>query len=668
MSFLAPWLAIGVAAVVVPTLLILYFLKLRRREEPISSTLLWKRAVQDLQVNAPFQRLRRNLLLLLQLLILGLAITALARPIVETEVANEDRIVLLIDHSASMNTVEEGGKTRLDLAKEQAIRLVKTLNRRSSSWRSFLTFGAAEARTQVMVIAFAERARMVSPFTTNASDLAELIEQIEPTDGQTDMKEALELAEAYMAPPTLTTDKTPISAEVPSKLVLISDGRVANLDQQVLKSGELELIRIGEATDNVGITALRTQRNYERPELLSVFLAVQNFGFDPITTDVSIYVDETLEAVKSVELGGQSADEKQALDDEAGASASLSFELPLNRAAVLEARIARRDALDVDNRAYVAVPPPKRLRVLVVTEGNTLINYALAGQPLTEFPFVTPVEYEANAERRFYADDRSKFDVVIMDRYSPEALLAGNYLFFGITPPLEGFATGEKQEWYNLIWWDETHPVLRHVQLSPVIVSEGVALEIPELAEVLIEGPQGPVLVRYSGAGRHCLVMSFAVEKSPNWWSTGFPVFLFNAVRYLGGATEAADEQLRPGATLRIPAVAGTDSVRVVRPDKRRVTVSPGADGVAYYGETNRVGIYRVDDGVPGRDRFAVNLEDPWESEIAPPTEPLRVGSQEIAQMELIKTATPEVWRWFVGVALVLVLLEWWIYNRRVMI
>jgi Ca-activated chloride channel family protein len=63
MEWLTPLTAFYAAVITVPLLLLLYFLKLKRREHIVSSTLLWKRAVHDLQVNAPFQRLRRNILL-----------------------------------------------------------------------------------------------------------------------------------------------------------------------------------------------------------------------------------------------------------------------------------------------------------------------------------------------------------------------------------------------------------------------------------------------------------------------------------------------------------------------------------------------------------------------------------------------------------------------------
>src|SRR5436305_11080470 len=99
-TFLNVWTAAIAGAVVIPSLLILYFLKLKRRELAVSSTLLWKKAIQDLQVNAPFQKLRKNLLLLLQLLLLILLLLALSRPITFYHPGAGKNTVIIIDRSA----------------------------------------------------------------------------------------------------------------------------------------------------------------------------------------------------------------------------------------------------------------------------------------------------------------------------------------------------------------------------------------------------------------------------------------------------------------------------------------------------------------------------------------------------------------------------------------
>src|SRR3954467_6433732 len=130
-NFISPFPAIIAAAIAIPSLLVLYFLKLRRRELAVSSTLLWKKAIQDLQVNAPFQKLRRNLLLILQLALLLALCLALSRPVANYTPGAGRTSVILIDRSASMSTRDIDGRTRLDEAKRRAKDLVSSMGRNS---------------------------------------------------------------------------------------------------------------------------------------------------------------------------------------------------------------------------------------------------------------------------------------------------------------------------------------------------------------------------------------------------------------------------------------------------------------------------------------------------------------------------------------------------------
>src|SRR5262245_9733751 len=64
-----PWYA-GVLLLLLPLLiLLLYFLKLKRKPLQVPSTFLWRKSIEDLHVNSLLQWLRQNVLLLLQLLV-----------------------------------------------------------------------------------------------------------------------------------------------------------------------------------------------------------------------------------------------------------------------------------------------------------------------------------------------------------------------------------------------------------------------------------------------------------------------------------------------------------------------------------------------------------------------------------------------------------------------
>src|SRR5215468_413711 len=100
MHFLAP---LGLAfAAALPVVIVFYLLKRKRVVRLVSSTLLWQKFLAETQASAPFQRLRKNWLLILQLLLLALAVLALSRPYFATRTKPAELRVVILDTSGSM--------------------------------------------------------------------------------------------------------------------------------------------------------------------------------------------------------------------------------------------------------------------------------------------------------------------------------------------------------------------------------------------------------------------------------------------------------------------------------------------------------------------------------------------------------------------------------------
>ena len=291
MQFLSPWYIPALAAVLtVPPLVIMYFLRLRRRETPVPTTYLWRKVIEDLQVNQPFQKLRKNLLLLLQLLVLAAAVFALAKPIHKVAMSQDERIVLLIDRSGSMS-VREGRSTRLEQAKDQAQSLLRGMRRSQ----------------KVMLVAFADTAEVISPFTADKGMVAERIRSIQPSDRTTQLDEAIRLAKAYATPLAGPEGDGPrnqmVSTEPPGKAIIFSDGAISDSSQISPGRLNLEYVKIGSADNNIGITAIEARREYANPQQIQLFLRIQNFSpKESARTGVSIYINDTLAAAKDLDL------------------------------------------------------------------------------------------------------------------------------------------------------------------------------------------------------------------------------------------------------------------------------------------------------------------------------------------------------------------------------
>ncbi len=180
-------LALLLLALVPVGIIILYFLKLKREPVEVPSTYLWSKTIEDLHVNSLLQRLRRSLLLLLQLLAVFIALIALLRPGYRGESTGQDRTVFLIDNSASMQTVDRNETvSRFEKAKLLILEKIEAMTDSDSA----------------MLISFNDRSETVQAFTSDRARLRDSLNRVTITNHSTDILGALKAARWTRQPKT----------------------------------------------------------------------------------------------------------------------------------------------------------------------------------------------------------------------------------------------------------------------------------------------------------------------------------------------------------------------------------------------------------------------------------------------------------------------------------
>lgn len=666
MSLLNPIPALILAGLVVPALLLLYFLKLRRKEEWIGSTLLWRSAAEDLQANAPFQRLRASWLLFLQLLLLALLLAALARPIFgRRDASAAPRVIMLIDVSASMGAAPprsaadgpsraDDPPSRLERAQRTALRMLDRLSRRGEG-------------AQVMVIAFASRARLVQPFTSDLRLARAAIETLEVLEEPGLLGPALRLAETY-AGPEESDDST-----APPRTILLSDGRFADDRTPSYGGGVVEFLSAAPGAEerddsaNVGITFLAARRDVLDPQQVDVLCGVASTDTALRSIRVEAFIDDAPLDAQVVALEATSAD--------APAEGLARFRFTIPSGGVLRCSIAHRDSLAADNAAGLVLAPPSPAAILVVHPDDEPAPDAYLMSVVSELPLYLVESWPAarfeaatSAGAALATAGGEAFRLVIFDRVSASRPPALPSLSFGARPPLTGLSlmpAEAEQPGRRILSWSRQHPVMASVGLDTIAIADRRRISLPEQeGEVLALAEGGPIiaLVEPRGGQRH-LVVSFDLRQS-NWpLHVSFAIFIQNAADYLTsrGAADAG-WMIRTGEAVNVRAARGAATVELTGPQSRSIDVR--GDGSVTLGPLDRVGVYRATGLPPEHTPVIANLLSETESDLRP-VEEVRIG-QEAASAQSLDRSTPrELWPWFVAAALALLGVEWVVYLLR---
>lgn len=555
MPFTTPLALLGL--LFLPVVVAMYLLKLRRDRAVVPSTLLWSRLVADVEANAPWQKLRRSLLLLLQLLLVALLALLAARPFLERPAGLARDLILVVDTSASMGATDVV-PDRLEAAKAAAI----------DALRELPTGGV------VSVIAADRSARIVINGSSDLGRVRDAINGISVTPTRGDLGDALELASKLAA------------RSGDAQILVATDAALATPPTNRVDS-PIRVLQVGRDRQNQAIVALAVRADPSGAKR-SAFISVANLDLKLVPRRIEVWGDDRLLEVRDVTLEPQARADVVIDDIEHGIDV-LDVRLTSSDPALSGAP----DQLAIDDRAWAVLPPERPRLVLVVGDGDPYLETALSYLPNVELYGVTPAEYGPASERK----DGRPWDLTIFEGFVPDKLPATPIL--AIAPPrssllgeVNGTLTGP-----GIGSLDPDEPLLRYVDLSTTHIAEASKLTQPDWARTVIPGPKGaPLLYVGSRAGLPTAVLAFEPRQSDLPLQVAFPILLANLTGELFGGSTAPADTVEPGTPVKLVIPAGAAKLIVTHPDGTTTELVPGSvDGLAVtFADTNQLGVYTV--------------------------------------------------------------------------
>lgn len=655
-------------------------MKLRRRREPVSTLMFWEQLFKERQTTSLFQRLKHLLSLLLQLLFLTLLVLAIARPQFAFITKSARQLILIIDNSASMNAVlkldpdNPSSETRLDSAKEQALQLVQGLR--------FID--------EMTVVSNHKQPTIQTPFTNHQKTLRESIASINPTDIRTDLKPAVDLAS------TIAETKPNPEIIIMSDFHTVSEKTITQFqdsqsedqpsdeEQESVEKPKLHLIRIGEDNDNIGITQFRVRKSIVNVFDYETLLTVVNASSEEKKCSVELYFNDNLFDVRPYTLApGENKSE---------IFSNFAFE-----GGELKAVLDITDALSSDNVAYATLPKRDQISVLLVTEANPFLEKVLSVDEQLNLTVIKPSEYESSPKTA---------EVVIFDRFSPKNIGDGNYMFI-YPPKLEGDVPESALTWDIeealetpiITDWERTHPILQHVHLENVLIGEAYQITPPSTAQILARSFESPVLFIDVSQNKKVVFVAINILESDLPLRIAFPVIIANTIQWFQHDQGIQEYHLQTGEVLRYKfdsedlASTETEQVEESPTGNTQPTMTingpgektwdiPIENGEILFEHTQQAGFYKVidtndpsagdvdeqntdvEETVKPKQLWAVNIASESESQIglADGLEDMLTDSEVLSGSSFFRYPP---WIYLVLLAVVLTVVEWFLYQRR---
>ena len=356
----------------IPPVIMLYILKRKYKEEIISSSLLWKEVYKNTRANTPWEKFKKNILLLLQIIIILSVILALMSPFISIGGRSYKNVIIVIDNTASMNTIYNDSNSRLEQGKTLA--------------KEYLN--STKEGTNTYIISYDGTSNLLLNGDFNKYNATSIIDKISTSYSSGDISDVVSFVKAigdgvgeeYEA--LIFTDKQMAISDI--------NGRIVYLGNSGLNA----------SVDNVSHKFV--------DDKVKVIANVTNNGDSLYEGDFSLYNGEELAAVEGVSL-------------QVGESKTLSFELDSLNSNYLKGELSRKDILMEDNTYYHVVNENKVKKILLVTDENVFLEKAFGVIENTEV-------YKTNDVSNITNND--EYDLYVFDNKMPEVMPSKGSILF----------------------------------------------------------------------------------------------------------------------------------------------------------------------------------------------------------------------------------------------
>ena len=594
--------------VCIPIIILLYMLKQKAQEYPFSSSMLWKEIFNNIEATKPWEKLKKNLLMILQILTILLLIVALMAPYLKRGGRRYDNVVLVIDTSASMGLRYNEDHTRLEEAVERAVDYIDSLSETS----------------QVTILTAGQEAQIVKTNVTDKAELKKALRGLQVTDLSGDASVAVSVVQS------MTSQWEQYQA------VFMTDTsmELGNLDAQVMnlytdyQNLSMDYVSYGTEYDEAGNASM------------TVIGKITNDTDQDVTTDVNLYGDDTLLMVQSVVIP-------------AGGSQTVYFSQVNFTGSVLMAEINRKDDLEADNRAYTVVREEGQKRVLLVTDDNMFLEKAVMNIPWVDLYKTSQLSAVGKSE---------EYDLYIFDGKLPETLPEqGNILY--VNPGSWGDIVQAETLSNVSVAFTDTE-LTRYIAGDSFGVTAGKAYERPIWADGFLTS--GSSCLGYYGetAGRRVAVLGFDIHQSDLALQADFPILISNLMDYMMVSGMVSEDYYATGDKIVFNGNINGSDLTVQDPNGVSSVLAAAAATNAYT-DTDQAGVYTVSQTVNGEERqekfvvrFPVEQESHQDGETAVSNETKNEEAQTLSGGRELRNLV-------ILILLFALAVEWFVYVRQ---